>query len=57
MKKLEHIKVDNLSRIKGLKEEQLVDLRRAWLIELNLDMVGDDCFLDRSCRSHERLND
>ncbi|ESN98868.1 hypothetical protein HELRODRAFT_66726 [Helobdella robusta] len=47
LKKLEHIKSDHVSRVQGLKEEQMEDMRRARLIQLNLPMVDQAITLIR----------
>ena len=39
LKKLDHIKKDHEKRLMGLKHEQDIDMNKAQLIEMNLDLV------------------
>ena len=45
LKKLEHIKKDHEKRLLDLKQEQDVDMNKAQLIEMNLDLVGISIYL------------
>ncbi|KAK2150925.1 hypothetical protein LSH36_382g02027 [Paralvinella palmiformis] len=53
LKKLDHIKKDHEKRLMGLKHEQDIDMNKAQLIEMNLDLVDKAILVVRSAVANQ----